>query len=312
MRDKLVLVTRKTALEELIERFGTHAQAKFLLKSRGESIDAAEAAHERYAQALRTVREAVPRGVRLQTIDRVFLPNFLFGPADLVVTLGPDGLIVNTAKYLADQPLLAFNPDPERMDGVLIPFQDSAAPSVLPKALADALPREPITMAVARLDDGQSLHAVNDLFIGQRTHLSARYRIAHGDRDEQQSSSGLIVSTGAGSSGWYRSVLAGAAGVAAGLGGPPAYWKDEYRFSRTANELRFCVREPFTSKVSSAEIVFGRIGPGESLTIVSQMPAGGVIFSDGIESDFLTFDAGRTATVQVAERKVNLLVHAER
>jgi NAD kinase len=312
MRDKVVLVTRKTALEELIERFGTHAQARFLLKSRGDSIDAAEAAHERYSQALRTVREAIPRGVRLHPIERTFLPNFLFGPADLVVTLGPDGLIVNTAKYLADQPLLAINPDPQRMDGVLIPFQDSAASIVLPQAIEDRLPSERITMAVARLDDGQSLHAVNDLFIGQRSHLSARYRIVHGHRDESQSSSGLIVSTGAGSSGWYRSILAGAAGVAAGVSGHDARWKENYRFSRTADELRFCVREPFTSKVSSAETVYGRIGPGECLTIVSQMAAGGVIFSDGIESDFLSFEAGRTATISVAERKVNLLVNARR
>ena len=72
-----------------------------------------------------------------------------------------------------------------------------------------------MTMAQAELNDGQRLLAVNDLFIGARTHVSARYRLRYQGREEDQSSSGLIVSTGAGSTGWYRSLLTGAAGIAA-------------------------------------------------------------------------------------------------
>ena len=41
------------------------------------------------------------------------------------------GLVVNTAKYLDGQPLVAFNPDPARMDGVLIPFPVNSAADVL-------------------------------------------------------------------------------------------------------------------------------------------------------------------------------------
>jgi len=54
-------------------------------------------------------------------------------------------------------------------------------------------------MARARLNDGQELLALNDLFIGRRTHVSARYALRVGDYVEDQSSSGIIVSTGAGS-----------------------------------------------------------------------------------------------------------------
>jgi hypothetical protein len=69
-------------------------------------------------------------------------------------------------------------------------------------------------MARATLGDGQSLLAFNDLLVGRKTHVSARYHlIMHGRRSEDQSSSGIIVSTDAGFTGWLSSVLNGAAGV---------------------------------------------------------------------------------------------------
>jgi NAD kinase len=308
-RDKIVLVTRKTALEELVERYNTRSQARFIVERGGGTFAEVEAAHATYQAALAEVKAAVPRGIRLQVIDRGFLPNFLFGPRDLVVTIGPDGLVVNTAKYLREQPLLAFNPDPRRVDGVLIPFPASAASKCLPRALDDALPQQRFTMAVARLDDGQELHAVNDLFIGQRTHVSARYRLTYRGRAEDQSSSGIIVSTGAGSTGWFRSICAGASGVAAGLGDKSAKKvRDRFRFDATAAELRFSVREPFESRQSAATIVYGELRSGDELHIASHMAKGGVVFSDGIESDFLGFDSGRVARVGVAGRGLNLVV----
>lgn len=307
-RDKIVLVTRKTALEELVERYSSRSQAKFIVERAGGSFAEVDAAHATYQAALVEVKAAVPRGVRLQVIDRGFLPNFLFGPRDLIVTVGPDGLVVNTAKYLREQPLLAFNPDPQRMDGVLIPFPADAAAKWLLRALDDALTHQRITMAVARLDDGQELYAVNDLFIGQRTHISARYRLTYRDRAENQSSSGLIVSTGAGSTGWFRSVCAGASGVATGLGDKGAKKvRDRFRFDATAAELRFSVREPFESRQSAATIVYGELHAGEELEIASHMAHGGVVFSDGIEGDFLGFDSGRVARVGVAGRGLNLV-----
>jgi NAD kinase len=310
--DKVVLVTRKTELDELVERFNTRAQARFLLEKRGSSFNEIESAHSTYHVALATVKGAVPRGIRMQTIDRGVLPNFLFGRRDLVVTLGPDGLVVNTAKYLREQPLLAFNPDPARLDGVLIPFLASEAPQLLPAALEEGIPVRPITMAMARLDDGQVLYAVNDLFVGQRTHVSARYHLTYRRKSENQSSSGIIISTGAGSTGWYRSVLTGASGVVTGLGASASSdLLTEYRFDAGASELRFSVREPFVSRVSAAEIVFGRLRANDVLVVASQMPHGGVIFSDGMESDFLNFESGRTARISVADRSVLLLARQE-
>jgi NAD kinase len=306
---KLVVVTRKTMLEELVERHGTRGQARFLAASRGESFDDIEAAHARYEHSVATLKGAIPAGIRTQWIDRGFLPNFLFGPHDLVVTLGADGLVVNVAKYLSTQPILAINPDPSRIDGVLVPVRIDAAAPALAAALAGGIPARRITMARARLDDGQTIDAVNDLFIGIQSHASARYRIEYRRNVENQSSSGVIVSTGAGSTGWYRSVLTAAAGVATAHLGKKAVGNlaDRYAFDATARELRFSVREPFTSLSSMGTIICGAITGSETLDIVSQMPTGGVIFSDGMESDFVKFEAGMRARIGIADRCLELL-----
>jgi hypothetical protein len=308
--EKIVVITQKTALEELVERFGTAGQAKFYVEHQGTPFGNYQSAHDAYHAALDALRQSLPAGVRSQFVERSFLPNFLFGERDLVVALGRDGLVVNIAKYLSSQPLVGFNPDPARIDGVLVPFSIEQAKAVLRQTLSGDYSHNLITMAKAALNNGQTLYAVNDLFVGQKSHLSARYNISFRGQREDQSSSGIIVSTGAGSTGWFRSVLTGAAGIAQGYlkRGPMKELKDNYRFDWESNHLYFSVREPFVSKASSAELVFGRIEARHELIVTSQMPAGGVIFSDGIESDYLEFASGTIATIGVAERKVHLVV----
>jgi NAD kinase len=308
--DKVVVVIRKTALEELVRRFNTRDQARFYVEHMGASFDEYQAAHDAYRAAVRALYEAIPDPVRSQWVQREFLPTFTFGQRELVVTLGNDGLVVNTAKYLSTQPLLAINPDPLRVDGVLVPFGIGEAGQALRVALGGGYPMRRVTMARARLNDGQTLDAVNDLFIGQKTHVSARYRIRHAGREEPQSSSGIIVSTGAGSTGWLRSVLTGSVEVVRAFpeGAKAGPIRERYQFDWEAAHLVFSVREPFVSKLSSAGIVFGRVEPGRPLEVVSQMPQNGVIFSDGVEEDNVAFNSGAIAEIGVADRKLHLLV----
>ena len=103
MFDRFVIVTRKTALEELVERFNSRAQARFYLEHQGECFDEYEAAHDRYTAAVSAVRRGLPRGPRQHVIERSFLPSYLFGDRDLAVTVGPDGLVVNATTYLPGQ-----------------------------------------------------------------------------------------------------------------------------------------------------------------------------------------------------------------
>jgi len=84
--EKIVVVTRKTALEELIQRHNSREQARFYVEARGATFAGYEAEHDSYERALETLRlalaKALPASVRLQWIERDFLPQFVFGERD--------------------------------------------------------------------------------------------------------------------------------------------------------------------------------------------------------------------------------------
>ena len=306
--EKVVIVTRKTELEELVARFNTVAQSRFYLEHTGRDFTPIEAAHERFHGVLDGIRGLVPKGLKQQVIERSFLPQFTFGEADLVVTVGPDGLVVNVAKYLDRQPILPVNPDPAHIDGVLLPFTAQTFGHALTMALRREQPIQSVSMAEARTQDGQALLVFNDLFIGARSHVSARYEIAQGRKRERQSLSGIIVSTGAGSTGWLQSVYAGAASVVKALGGRVIPPPDGGRLPWDTEALMFAVREPFPSKTTGTKLTFGTITRDQPLVITSHMAENGVVFSDGIEADYLAFNAGTTVTVGLASRKARLVV----
>ena len=306
--EHVIVVTRKTELEELTARFGTVAQARFYLEHAGRDFDQILQLHEHYQLALDQVRYAIPASVKSQVIDRQFVPQFTFYEDDIVIIVGQDGLVVNTAKYLTRQPIIGVNPDPRTIEGVLLPFTTRKLADRFSDTLQGRARFQDVTLAKACLSDGQALLAFNDLFIGPKSHTSARYRIEQAGQGEDQSSSGIIISTGAGSTGWMKSIYAGAAGIIQSLGGEISMPKEGSRFAWDADYLVYAVREPWPSKTSRSNMVFGVITPEQPLVLNSYMAAHGVIFSDGIENDYLKFNAGHTVTINIADHKVKLLM----
>jgi NAD kinase len=305
MYKKLIIVTRKTRLQELVERFNTRSQAKFYIEHAGGDFTDYEREDDAYRFALDVVRRALDFDLPQQLVDRALVPTFKFQKLDLVVTLGQDGLVANAAKYVGAQPIVAVNPEPSRFDGVLLPFLPDQARTAVAQTIEARAKIQEITLAEIILADGQRLLAFNDLFIGARSHVSALYRITCGRKSEIQSSSGVLVSTGAGSTGWMSSVFNMASGVARFCGGAPVKgvrmkWEDR--------RLLYVVREPFVSRHSEAGIVAGLLQSGHELALESLMPSGGAIFSDGVEADFLQFNSGASAKVRAAEQTARLVV----
>ncbi len=308
--EKIVLVTRKTRLEGLIERFNTLGQARFYLEHSGGDFNLYQREHDVYYAAVASLRSGLQELIKVQEIERNLLPNFLFAETNIVVTIGIDGLVANTAKYLSGQPLIAVNPDPANIDGILLPFDVQRAVVAAQNVLKSQMVTRKISMASVQLNDGQNLLAFNDFFIGVKSHVSARYSVEINGHQERQSSSGIIVSTGVGSTGWLSSMFNMANGILAG--NRPAENQNRStpasRFDWESEELVFAVREPFVSKTSSAKLVFGYVTPKSPLVVHSEIPENGVIFSDGVEADFLSFNSGAIAKISLADKKTNLVV----
>lgn len=302
---KIVIVSRNTRLQELVHQYNTVEQAKFYIEHMGVDFSDYIWEDQQYHKVLEMVRNTAEHFARVQEIERQFIPNMIFGKQDIIIVVGQDGLVANVMKYLDGQPLLGINPDTARWDGVLLPFEAAQLRDVLPKVIQKKYRERQITMAEAVTKDGQSMLAVNDLFVGCRTHTSARYDIMWNGEQENQSSSGIIISTGLGATGWYQSVMAQAKRMTELFGcgkivDKPLAWDD--------NRLTFVVREPYPSRTTQTGIVFGKIEAEDEFRIISKMSDNGVVFSDGIEEDAISFQAGTEIAVRIADRKGKLVV----
>jgi hypothetical protein len=343
-RPRIVIVTRKTRLQVLLERHGTLGQARFFMASRsapqakgaasaasaqstsgptGAALVELEETHQLFVDALATVQRAIPAEQRQVRIERDTLDRFVFEPGDLVVIVGQDGLVPNAAKYLSGQLAVGFNPDPLRYEGVLCPNDPAHAEQVFQwmehaahdihsreqQLQGQSTPMQPVplthggytlqqrTMALATREDGQRLLALNEVFVGHQSHQSARYLLNAGEHHERQSSSGIICSTGTGSTGWGRS-LARQLDIEAELPAP-----EESR-------LIWFVREPWPSVATGAKLRYGSLTAAAQLTLRSELGEGGVVFADGIEGGRLDFLEGETVTLGIAPQRLNLVVPA--
>lgn len=203
LKPRVVVVHRRTEYEELVAAHGTRGQAAFFLTTRGRDIAELEERHRLTQQAIATTVAAIPVEWRRGTVERGDVSRFLFAPEDLVVVVGQDGVVANVAKYLDDRPVIGIDPEPGRNAGVLV----SHAARELGDLLHSTGHVSERTMVQAELDDGQRLLALNEIFVGHPSHQTARYELLPPAAGmEAQASSGVIVATGTGATGWCASV----------------------------------------------------------------------------------------------------------
>ncbi len=213
--------------------------------------------------------------------------------------------MANTAKYVGDLPIIGVNPDPSRNDGVLLPFDVRDARNAVGRVIDDKADTRDVTLAEVNTNDGQRMLAFNDFFIGASSHVSARYTLETGGAASRSPPAACWLRRGGidrvvvlfvQHDRWIRSCLR------RGPGG------NRLRLDWEDRRLAWAVREPFRSRHSRADLVVGLLEENEELVIGSQMPSHGVIFSDGVEDDFLEFSSGMIARFTVSSQRARLVV----
>ncbi|OIK27479.1 NAD(+)/NADH kinase [Streptomyces malaysiense] len=289
---RAVLVHRTTEYEELVARYGTHGQAAFVLAARGRDIAEIAARHQGTRRALAEVAAAVPLTWRQARVERADLERFLFAPEDVAVVVGQDGLVANVAKYLTGQPVIGIDTDPGRNPGVLVRHR----PRDAAKLLAAPGGCDELTMVEAVADDTQRLVALNEIYLGAAGHQTARYRLGlDGDRGvvEAQASSGVLVGTGTGATGWLRSL-----------------WQERGARlplpSPTEPRLVWFVREAWPSPATGTSLVSGQLDTRAALTLTVESDRL-IAFGDGIETDALQLTWGQRVRVGVWGERLRLV-----
>lgn len=337
----IAVVTRETRMKNLKKRWVTSSNIKFqmqqsasheedrlkrkrrkamasvaeddfdlMIAAASDALSDDDELHEEdqiYEEALKQLLFEIDLGYPIKQIDRSFIANFDFQRCVAVVVFGQDGLVANVAKYVGDVPIIGVNPDPKRNDGILLPFEVRHSRNIVRRTVEQKSKTRDVTLAEVTTNNGQRMLAFNDFFMGCKTHTSARYTVEQNLRTESQSSSGMIISTGAGSTGWMSSVLNMAGQIGRMLDRSSSREPLIHRMDWSDRHLMWAVREPFVSRHSSAEMIGGLLDAEQELVVGSQMDGNGVIFSDGIEKDFIEFNSGSIAAFRVADQKAYLV-----
>lgn len=215
-------------------------------------------------------------------------PEETFDGYELVVSVGGDGTVVDTSHYIEDDtPLLPLRSDPGS-HGALCQYGADEVEEGLDAAFDDPV-IEGWTRAAVDYD-GETAYALNDVFIADKHSMEvARYTVTDGDVEEEHMNSGLVVSTGAGSTGWYANIPG-----------------SEGAFPADAEELRYIEREPI--REDGQELNMGTLERDEELVIRSKMNVEGIISVDGDREDLLfDFPRGETARIRVADRPLQVV-----
>ncbi|EFL13258.1 conserved hypothetical protein [Streptomyces sp. C] len=215
---------------------------------------------------------------------------------DVVVVVGQDGLVANTAKYPRGQPVVGIDTDPGRNPGVLVRHRSADAAALLGAATAGGGRAEELTMVEAVADDTQRLVALNEIYLGPPGHQTARYRLGPDGEEgpgEAQASSGLLVGTGTGATGWLRSLWL-ERGSTAELPAP------------CDRRLLWFVREAWPSPATGTGRVAGELGRGQGLRLTVESDRI-VVFGDGMEADALELTWGQSVRLGIAETSLRLV-----
>ena len=227
------------------------------------------------------------RGIRHVLINREKLKPSAVNGADLVISAGGDGTFLQTACFVASTPMLGVCPDRNRNEGFLTSTDAAGFSMALKKLLKGKYRIAKLQRLEAGINGNKTVPALNEIFIGSlKPHDTARYTIKIGNRGEYQKSSGVIVSTAAGSTAWSRS----AGGKILPI---------------ESKKFQFVVREPYFGKLSKPKMLNGILNPGNTVYVKSDINDG-IVIADSFKTYKLK--KGQTVKIMKYRKPLNVVV----
>ncbi len=211
------------------------------------------------------------------------------GAADLVITVGGDGTLLNASHYVRDGMMIGVNSAPADSVGHFC----SVNRENFAERLGAILDYKWRPVELARLQvtlDGKVLPelALNDVLIAHYCPAATtRYLIEAGGHVEEHRSSGVWISTAAGST--------------AGIGSAGGR-----RMSLRSRDIQFLARELYREPDREYELARGFVPPDSGLTIASKM-VDGRLYIDGARTQYL-FPFGARAHIEIAEKSLRLFL----
>jgi len=209
---------------------------------------------------------------------------------DLVVVLGGDNSFTKISHYVGDTPIIGVNSDPDRSVGCLTGWSMHDEHDVMDfiemldfhEYEIEEWPR-----LEATLDGTIIVSATSEYYFGERIrNKMSRHVLIYGGKEYEQKCSGIIIATGAGSTGWYHSIK-----------GDNSVW------APTVDSAGFVVSEPYNPQEGGC--CEGELPRGEEIVLYSLNDDDGLASADSWDN--FPFTRGTEARIYVG-RPLNVLI----
>ena len=212
-----------------------------------------------------------------------------FEGRDLVITFGGDGTVLDASKNILDEvPVLAVKSSDESV-GALCQADADDFEHVIDSILDGSYVTEKWSRVEGSLGE-ESGTALNEIFAGPRYSSGpGRYVLSLNQLREEQRGSGIVVSTGTGSGGWYRNI-------------PGSFGA----FPRTSGKLRFIARDCGSDHGYS--LMRGVLERGDELEIESMIKFDGTVDFDGYNRKAIDFPRGSVLSVRLSENPLTMII----
>jgi hypothetical protein len=281
----VLLATKQTALELYRQN---HDDPKDFLPA--DLLERKKEEHEEHYRSFNIVKKTLDKyNIGYQ---RVYMPYGAyeeFENRDLVISIGGDGTVLNSAHYILDKtPLLTLKSEGDSV-GALCKIVTSEFEDTLIKILKDDFRMESWTRVEGRIGHKTDM-ALNEIAVVKYNGLMVSYGIDFKGQYEEQRSSRILVSTGAGSTGWYHNVH-----------------DTNDAFSATSKELRFTVSEALRDR--NYGMLHGCMGEHDVIEITSLMDFEGCISFDGdMRKRAYDFPIGQKLQVRISDKPLNVII----
>src|SRR3989344_4138810 len=244
-------------------------------------------AAKEYKSTLKIVERTLRKNkISFELADRDGLSKKLFRNREFIIAVGGDGTFLRTAQFVGNQIILGVNADVRSKEGFLmnadkLDFEEKLRLILDGRHKLKLFPRLEALINDRKLDT----LALNEFFIGPvKSYHAAKYIISANGMSERQKSSGILVSTPAGSYAWSKACT-------------------EKTLPIDSSGFQFVVREPYEGKVfRNYRLVYGKLNKTDSITIKSEMRSG-ILIADSVGKEH-SFGNGRKAVIKMSKSRL--------
>ena len=293
-----LVCVKRTKWQRDIERYGNAKEVRRLYRLQNNIFRKVYSSHLRQRQSELTLKAALAH--RADFIYRDDLSAELVKNYQTLVSLGGDNHFTYVARFAGSTPVIGVNSDPLTSSGNLVYFNTASfLKAIQGTDFFDHIEQWTLIEGEIETENNEIIKTgpcISETGIRNSfADAMSRYYIRVNDEPwEEQKSSGLLLSTGTGSTGWFQSCLPHTMQV-----------YEDPTFGRSEQIFKFVAREPGFHRQHFYRYLYRTLGSDDTVEIISEMD--GQIIVDAQPETSFDFNPGSRCRFQLSKNHLQVI-----